>query len=462
MHWLLCAAAALGAWGLQTATIGDGGSPEECCVIVAGGGGKTGGSCCIVPLDCQIVSSGGVKIFPVALADGEGNVFSIAVRQDADQERKAWIGVRMAPMPAALEAHLGRGGLMVGNVVEGSPADDAGLRQYDVIATFDGVEIEEMSDLVSAIGEAGAGGRVKVTVIRGAQEQTVTLRPAKWKGRSEFEWKYDEPQDAVVDDSLQFHGLQLSPGPGGRMRLMPLGKLKGLPKGFEQLKGLKGLQDFQFKLDFDPDDFKIDIDVDDLTHGFAWHGLGGDSDAEFEFKIKINEDGNVVTIRRNADGTIEVTREDEDGQESSETYDDADELKEGDAGAYKVYRRFGGRGAGAFMLQIPALRDLPGLQKRFQGQIERRLKTAIELDENLREKLRSLKSKVIVRSGVDDGGDAHSEAVMIMIGDDGGITVKVTTDGETETYEFEDKDAFRAEKPELYKKIKCLMDQDGI
>ena len=462
MHWLLCAVTALGAWGLQTSRIGDGGSDEECCVIVVGCGEQTGGNCCIAPMVCQVDSTGAVNIVPVALAGGDGKVFSLAVGQDADQERKAWIGVRMAPVPAALEAHLRRGGLMVGNVVEGSPADDAGLRQYDVIATFDGVDIEEMSDLVSAIGAAGAGGRIRVIVIRGAQEETVTLRPAKWKGQSEFEWKYDEPQDAVVDDSVQFRGLQLSPGPGGRMQLMPLGKLKGFPKVFEHLKALKSLQDLHLKLDFDPDDFKIDIDVDDLTHGFVWRGLGEDSDAEFEFKIKIDEDGDVVTIHRSADGTIEVTREDEDGEESSESYDDADELKEADPEAYKVYRRLGGRGAGPFMLQVPALKDLPGLQKRFQVQIERQLKNALELDEDLREKLESLKSKVIIRSGADDDADVRSEAVMIMMGDDGGITVKITSDGETEVYEFEDKDEFRAEKPELYKKIKRLMDRGGI
>lgn len=69
-------------------------------------------------------------------------------------------------------------GVMVVSVVNGGPADRAGLEMYDVILTFDGHTIEGFSDLTDAIAEAGIGKTVEVEVLRGYLDdnpETVTL-----------------------------------------------------------------------------------------------------------------------------------------------------------------------------------------------------------------------------------------------------------------------------------------------
>ncbi len=61
-----------------------------------------------------------------------------------------WLGVQFGPVPKPLAAHLKLGdekGQMILNVAEGSPADVAGLQQYDVITALDGQ---------SATGDIGA------------------------------------------------------------------------------------------------------------------------------------------------------------------------------------------------------------------------------------------------------------------------------------------------------------------
>ena len=55
------------------------------------------------------------------------------------EESTAWLGVVMVDVPKALSAHLNTGdeGLMVINVIRDSPADTAGIQQYDVILRVD-------------------------------------------------------------------------------------------------------------------------------------------------------------------------------------------------------------------------------------------------------------------------------------------------------------------------------------
>ena len=64
------------------------------------------------------------------------------------------------PVPEALAAHVRQGKFMLINIAEGSPADQAGLDQYDVVLSFNDRPIEELSDLLDAIRE-GAVLRVR-------------------------------------------------------------------------------------------------------------------------------------------------------------------------------------------------------------------------------------------------------------------------------------------------------------
>ena len=57
-------------------------------------------------------------------------------------------------------------GVYVSEVTKNSPAEKAGMHDYDIIVSFDGKDVATMDDLTDAIGEKVAGDTVKIKVKR--------------------------------------------------------------------------------------------------------------------------------------------------------------------------------------------------------------------------------------------------------------------------------------------------------
>lgn len=94
--------------------------------------------------------------------------------------RRAYLGIAGGPrpLPPRLAAKLGRkGGVEVVEVVERSPAAQAGLRPEDLIVEVNGAAVEDVNDLQSLMASELIGTDVKAQVVRGGREQTVTLVP---------------------------------------------------------------------------------------------------------------------------------------------------------------------------------------------------------------------------------------------------------------------------------------------
>jgi hypothetical protein len=61
-------------------------------------------------------------------------------------------------------------------VLKGSPAEEAGLKAGDRLDEVKGNSIDGMNDVARSFGKAGVGDRVKVTVERGGETKTVTVK----------------------------------------------------------------------------------------------------------------------------------------------------------------------------------------------------------------------------------------------------------------------------------------------
>ena len=70
-------------------------------------------------------------------------------------------------------------GALVTKVVDGSPADLAGIQPGDSILAVDGVRIEEENTLKMVIGGRRPGDKVEITLWSGIRERTVTVRLAE-------------------------------------------------------------------------------------------------------------------------------------------------------------------------------------------------------------------------------------------------------------------------------------------
>jgi serine protease Do len=70
-------------------------------------------------------------------------------------------------------------GAVVMKVVEGSPADKAGLKENDVITSFNGRRVDTVRELQRLLSETPAGRNVQFEVIRGGSQQTISATVTK-------------------------------------------------------------------------------------------------------------------------------------------------------------------------------------------------------------------------------------------------------------------------------------------
>lgn len=72
-------------------------------------------------------------------------------------------------------------GVLISEVVDGSPADEAGLKDGDVIIKFMGKDIENHAALTKAVGSSSAGEEAKVVVLRDGKKKTIKVELGKRK-----------------------------------------------------------------------------------------------------------------------------------------------------------------------------------------------------------------------------------------------------------------------------------------
>lgn len=97
--------------------------------------------------------------------------------------RRGYLGVGLTELSPELRAHFGApedAGVMVSSVEDGSPADKAGVKVGDIIASIDGKDVKSSWDLRVQVRELKEGEQVPFTVYRDGKAHnlsaTVALR----------------------------------------------------------------------------------------------------------------------------------------------------------------------------------------------------------------------------------------------------------------------------------------------
>jgi membrane-associated protease RseP (regulator of RpoE activity) len=136
-------------------------------------------------------------------------------------------------------------GVVVTLVVEGSPADDAGLREGDVITAIDGEPLTNPQQLSDAIAGRRPGDWVTLSVLRSGDREL------------EIEVRLGEHPDQAGQAYL---GVSL--GGSFRFHVVPGSEDGGLPPGFELPGGR-----FRFGLPLD----ELPFDLKELQREFEFH-----------------------------------------------------------------------------------------------------------------------------------------------------------------------------------------------
>jgi len=131
-----------------------------------------------------------IGINTAIVAAGQGIGFAIPVnmaKQIVEQLIKkgsvtrAWLGVAIQPVTEDIAASFGlqkAKGALIADVMAGSPAEKAGLKQGDILVTFDGKEIKDARHLQLAVASAPIGKQLVAEIYRDGQLQKITLQLA--------------------------------------------------------------------------------------------------------------------------------------------------------------------------------------------------------------------------------------------------------------------------------------------
>jgi S1-C subfamily serine protease len=104
--------------------------------------------------------------------------FAAANDEDEKETEQAYLGIRMQRLEGGLAEALSLkedSGVLVGQVMEGSPADDGDLKQGDIIVRVDGTDVGTPSELGELIRSKSKGERVNLHILRNGDSRTLTV-----------------------------------------------------------------------------------------------------------------------------------------------------------------------------------------------------------------------------------------------------------------------------------------------
>jgi hypothetical protein len=258
-------------------------------------------------------------------ADGRSTVKMTRVegKDSADAEQRGWLGVSIDEVPEALSAQLKLDGhgVLISNVMTGSPADKAGFQANDVILSVNGEAVEgEMPHAVDLIKSRKPSETVSFVVLRNGEQTTLkaTLgsRADMKSAAGGFTWKFETASGGEIKDHITTRGKIIHRGPGGEWLMKDLGDLKNLANL--------------------PDNIKLFVpkDGDRSTQVVVEGGAK-------TVRAKVENDGSALVVEQKDDGPITVHRTDDQGKETVATYDDKDALRAGDEEASALFDQAG-------------------------------------------------------------------------------------------------------------------------
>jgi serine protease Do len=111
----------------------------------------------------------------------------------------------LSPDMAELLGIEGTKGVVIETVVEESPAEKAGIRQYDVVVEFNGEKVERANDFRNRVAMTKPGTKVKLVIVRDGKRKTVT---AELGDKSEDDAEpVESPSEAVEKLGLSVQDL---------------------------------------------------------------------------------------------------------------------------------------------------------------------------------------------------------------------------------------------------------------
>jgi predicted metalloprotease with PDZ domain len=116
-----------------------------------------------------------------ALAQNEPGIGIVILdegKADSDNGSYAYMGVNLGELTARARdraEYPHKTGVIISGVAEGSPADEAGLQENDIVYLFNGSKVENAAQIVSLVRSQKPGDQVSLVIYRDGKEKKITV-----------------------------------------------------------------------------------------------------------------------------------------------------------------------------------------------------------------------------------------------------------------------------------------------
>jgi serine protease Do len=167
----------------------------------------------VVGVNTAIYSPSGGSV-GIAFAIPAATVDSVVKQlRDKGSVTRGWIGVQIQPVTKDIADSMGlknTDGALVAEPAPNSPAVKAGIKSGDVIVAVNGEKIANARELTRRIGSMSPGNSVKLTLLQGGAEKTVSLTLGELPAQAELSRRGGEERGGPAPEEMTL-GLQLAP-----------------------------------------------------------------------------------------------------------------------------------------------------------------------------------------------------------------------------------------------------------
>lgn len=242
-----------------------------------------------------------------------------------DQSEKAYVGIHLGPVEEAAAEDEGAAGIRVLQVLEGSPAESAGLLKDDIVTRVGQRSVDNVEHFVYLMSTHAPGDKVNFTIVRDGETQQVEIELGNWPAEGLA------PPPPMQRGQGRFHQVPFGAGPDvlgrhlgeiigdaagknvdvdvdcengeGTIRIEIDGEVQehsfpcgpGMHKRMWKMYATPGSDDSALDLD-------LDLDIPGVTQGGfkLFRGFGSEPRTTFE----VNDDGSITVRVRKGDSQL--------------------------------------------------------------------------------------------------------------------------------------------------------------
>src|SRR3989338_2530029 len=193
---------------------------------------------------------------------------------------RGWLGVQIQRLTPELAESYGlklEQGALIGSVLPGSPAQEAGIKRGDIVLEYDGRKIEDPFDLSAYVAQTQIGKKIALKILRDGKETTIEAKVGKREEEEVSKGQTPQEKEEALSDVLGLAVRSITPEEAQHLNL-PAGQRGVL---VEQIQPRSSAEDHDVR----EGDILLEI-----------NGIATNSAADYSREVKKLKKGDLVRL----------------------------------------------------------------------------------------------------------------------------------------------------------------------